>query len=1063
MQKRPVTGSDLFIVDNSDADWKGMRYLHDWCGLSKAIDIATGYFEIGALLGLDQEWQKVDTIRILMGDEVSRRTQAAFAEGLNKIKARLNHSLEEEKEKNDFLSGVSAIVDAIRSGKIQCRVYRKKKFHAKTYITHARQEVVGSFALVGSSNFTYPGLTENVELNVQIPGVPVSVLQEWYEHYWNEAEDVTPEVLHVIERHTREYSPFEVYAKALQEFFKGHEMTASEWELAGPDHGGSRMYPVLDQYQKEGYENLMKIVRQHNGAFLCDGVGLGKTYIGLMAIERLIVKERKRVVLIVPKVGREPVWERAIQRYLPHIGSRDYSNLAIFNHTDLQRGGEYLARFERIKEMADAVVIDEAHHFRNPGTRGEGGGIKSEGGRPSRYWHLYDLIESSRGIKQLFLLTATPINNRLIDFQHMVELFSRRQADYFKNSLGVHSLAGHFRKIEKDLEKATAERGTGSAQVETNLAEAEQVLAADILFKTLVVQRSRAYVRQSQIQQGGSPALFPTREDPKVAEYSVKKTYGRLLKMVEDAFAKEKPLFSLAMYYPLAYYHGPDATIDPFVENRQRQVVALIRTQFLKRFESSAYAFECSCNGLLVKLLTFATKHSQTDEEKKSLEKWLIRHKDLTKAVHERYLAALYGESEEEAEEDLITEEMLEAEEDLPRDLYDLPRILQETRDDLEALADFLEELVKFRPEHDDKLKALIKLIKTDSVIKKHKVLIFSEFSDTAHYLKDQLAVAGIDGLDQIDSSTKRDKAEVIRRFSPYYNESSSGELAKKNIPETRILISTDVLSEGLNLQDATRLINYDLHWNPVRLMQRIGRVDRRLNPEIEDRLLADHPDQRPLRGKVAYWNFLPPEELNKLLTLYSTVTDKTLRISKTFGIEGRKLLTPQDDYEALRDFNHAYEGTTKPVEAMHLEYQQLLKNSPGLADRLAQLPGRVFSGKAHPTPGTRAIFFCIALPAADYAAASQADTTDLPWTLDAGRTAWYLYDLATEEIHEDADQIAALIRCQPNTPRRCLMQQTTLGEIRAKIEKHVKNTYLKSVQAPVTVKPLLKAWMELN
>jgi phosphatidylserine/phosphatidylglycerophosphate/cardiolipin synthase-like enzyme len=233
------TGSDLFIVDNSDADWKGMRYLHDWCGLSKAIDIATGYFEIGALLGLDQEWQKVDAIRILMGDEVSRRTQAAFAEGLSNIKARLDHSLEEEKEKNDFLAGVPAIVDAIRSGKIQCRVYRKKKFHAKAYITHGRQEVVGSFALVGSSNFTYPGLTENVELNVQIPGVPVQVLQEWYEEHWKDAEDVTPEILRVIERHTREYTPFEVYAKALQEFFKGHEMTASEWELAGPAHGGS--------------------------------------------------------------------------------------------------------------------------------------------------------------------------------------------------------------------------------------------------------------------------------------------------------------------------------------------------------------------------------------------------------------------------------------------------------------------------------------------------------------------------------------------------------------------------------------------------------------------------------------------------------------------------------------------------------------------------------------------------------------------------------------------------------------------------------------------------------
>lgn len=177
-QRTSKSGSDLFIVDNSDADWKVCRYLHDWCQISKSIDIATGYFEIGSLLCLQDEWQKVDAIRILMGDEVSQRTRTAFAEGLARIRGRLDSSLEKEKEKNDFLAGVPAIVEAIRSGKILCRVYRKEKFHAKAYLTHARLEVVGSSALVGSSNFTYPGLTENIELNVQITGRPVGVLQE---------------------------------------------------------------------------------------------------------------------------------------------------------------------------------------------------------------------------------------------------------------------------------------------------------------------------------------------------------------------------------------------------------------------------------------------------------------------------------------------------------------------------------------------------------------------------------------------------------------------------------------------------------------------------------------------------------------------------------------------------------------------------------------------------------------------------------------------------------------------------------------------------------------------
>ena len=223
------TGSELFIVDNSDADWKVMRYLHDWCQISRAIDIATGYFEIGSLLGLKNEWQKVDQIRILMGDEVTLRTKAAFTEGLARVRDRLDDSLEAEKVKNDFLEGVPAIVEALRSGKIVCRVYRKLKFHAKAYITHARLEVVGSSALVGSSNFTFPGLTENIELNVQITGRPVNVLQEWYEEHWNEAEDVAADILRVIERHTREYTPFEVYAKALYELHRREEPTDQQW------------------------------------------------------------------------------------------------------------------------------------------------------------------------------------------------------------------------------------------------------------------------------------------------------------------------------------------------------------------------------------------------------------------------------------------------------------------------------------------------------------------------------------------------------------------------------------------------------------------------------------------------------------------------------------------------------------------------------------------------------------------------------------------------------------------------------------------------------------------
>ncbi|MDO9349899.1 MAG: helicase-related protein, partial [Deltaproteobacteria bacterium] len=331
----------------------------------------------------------------------------------------------------------------------------------------------------------------------------------------------------------------------------------------------------------------------------------------------------------------------------------------------------------------------------------------------------------------------------------------------------------------------------------------------------------------------------------------MRKTYGRLLEMVEAAFEKEKPLFSLAVYYPLAYYIGPDMEKQQraFVENRQREVVGLIRTQFLKRFESSARAFEFSCETLLIKLLAWVTKHSKTDSEKSRLERWKKRNTLIIEYVLEDQRELAGEDFDEENSEDIIDQEMLDDIEELSRDEYKVDEILAEAYSDLEQIVDFLKELKKFKPANDDKLKALTKLLKTDSVLKKHKVLIFTEYMATARYLKKQLEEAEFTDVDEVDSATKRKRGEIIRRFAPYYNRPAHGHPLDGIEKQTRLLISTDVLSEGLNLQDATCMVNYDLHWNPVRLMQRIGRVDRRLNPEIEDQIIADRPDEKKIRG----------------------------------------------------------------------------------------------------------------------------------------------------------------------------------------------------------------------
>ena len=484
------------------------------------------------------------------------------------------------------------------------------------------------------------------------------------------------------------------------------------------------------------------------------------------------------------------------------------------------------------------------------------------------------------------MLTATPINNRLSDFRHMAELFTRRDEAYFARTIGVNNLRAHFNNMEKALRKSV---GHDVVDVGEHISEAQEILQADEIVRNLVVQRSRAYARESQIRETGKAAAFPDRRAPQVAEYSIHKTYGHLLDMFEKAFQRKNPLFTLPMYYPLAWYKGSDESIDPLEEGRQSQVVGLIRTNFLKRFESSVAAFEMSCDRLLKKLLAFVEVHSESASEKKRLERWKGQHAEILGYAGQRQFE-LWGDGSDDAEdEDIVPQELLDAVKPLDRKEFDVSEMIAETLLDLDQIVLFLDEIRKFEPKNDDKLKKLIRLLKTKELTGQ-KVLIFTEFADTARYLKSQLDKAGIDGVAQVDSATKGNRADVIERFSPYYNEMSSAALAEKGSKEIRVLISTDVLSEGLNLQDASRMINYDIHWNPVRLMQRIGRVDRRMNPEVEKQLIADHPEVASSRGKVSFWNFLPPEELNAILTLYTKVTQKTLLISKTLGIEGKKL-----------------------------------------------------------------------------------------------------------------------------------------------------------------------------
>ncbi len=343
------------------------------------------------------------------------------------------------------------------------------------------------------------------------------------------------------------------------------------------------------------------------------------------------------------------------------------------------------------------------------------------------------------------------------------------------------------------------------------------------------------------------------------------------------------------------------------------------------------------------------------------------------------------------------------------------------------------------------------------------KVLLFTEFADTAYYLKSELTKNGIEQIERIDGkSSQKMRSDVIHRFSPYYNGSDSAAIAEDGEQEITVLIATDVLAEGLNLQDASRLINYDLHWNPVRLMQRIGRVDRRMNLAIEAKMIADHPGLKKDRGKVRFWNFLPPDELDELLRLYQRVNRKVVTISRTLGVEHGKLLTPEDEYEVIKEINKQFDGEQSETEKLRLEYNRLVKEHPEVAATLDDLPLKLFSGKKHQSPGARAVFFCFRIPRPDPDLVST-ESGELRWSDGAGYTAWICSDLEGGQMATDSASIADLVRSLPDTPRHCGIDRAALSALRKKVEKEITKTHLRALQAPAGVTPVLKCWMELN
>jgi superfamily II DNA or RNA helicase len=1006
------------IIDNRN-DNTALEALKKLLTESQSLDVASGFFEIGSLLSLDGLWQPLSQIRILMGDEMTRRTKQELVTALT---ARANDSVEDAKERDDSLLGLDAIRQALGNGKIQAKIYLQAKFHAKAYIFDTKIGQLSNYAIVGSSNFTKPGLTQNIELNLALTEpLYIEALKNWYKELWAQAEDVSEDVIKVLEPHLREYMPFEVWAKALFEYFEGKQKADTTWE-----ESDSIVWQGLSKYQRDGYRNALKIADKWNGALVCDGVGLGKTYIGMMILEYHLQKKHK-ILLIVPKSARKSVWEesriaKTVKGQYPVLLE---DNVRILNHTDLGRDGTISPeRWEYYTKYFDVVIIDEAHHFRHP-YRGRG----------------RKLMQLAKN-KKLYMLTATPINNSLDDIYHLINYFAQNKKDHFAE-LGENNLRKRFLDADRKLDEALAD----GVDIQ-GLAELEDFIHTDNILKAVLIQRSRAYVTEVE-KLDPNPPVFPKRETPQVFEYSLKRVYAGIYNDIRKAFEQgPNPRLNFKIYNPEQFrLEGKDEK----ALHREIQVIGLIRTLLLKRLESSWKAFEASIEDLLNKMYRFVQFYASDEAST-----WLSEHAYQWEIVK-------YHQAERSLEEDTEEDDVLEAPDmDFDPAIHDLNQLLPFVLSDMTQLVTLLSRVydhfydaaadpkiqLEMGASKDDKLDVLLDRLRLDENLSTKKVVIFTEFRDTARYLHKVLTqIHQFKDVEELDSTRNIDRERVIKRFAPYYN-CTPEELPEFLKEPIQILITTDVLSEGLNLQDSTQIINYDLHWNPVRLMQRIGRVDRRLNLEAEKAL--GRANEKPL--KIFVYNFIPPNELNDLLGLLKRLTGKVLRISKTLGIEA-PIGLPDEPSAVLRNFNEKYDGSKSVEEELQIELEKIARQYPELYERLPKLPGRVFSGKQADAT-MQGIFCAYRFPPREVVEGQENGN---------GELRWYFWDAEKDKIIEGVENIHKAIRAAHDTKRYITRSWDGRKDARKKIESYIRNSYLRAINADQSYRYKLVCWMEVS
>jgi len=986
-----------FVIDNESEEKRLSNVLNDILSehQGKSLDIASAYFNVFGYKFLKDGLDDLGSFRLLLGYEPNQSEDIGVKPDKDKLLKQMQGDLEDLPFGEDFLILVEDLIRLLRKDKVAVRLYEDGFLHAKSYLFYHDKPVSdGVFdrympyvGIVGSSNFTRGGLSSNKELNLvhkaklsdsdvdnaikisqrledpnkdEIFNDEVSVnklmssvgasaiddLSKWYQEHWTEAHEFKDDLIELLDTSKfgeYEYTPYQLYMKTLFTYLKD--------DLESSVESYKKSVVELTEFQEDAVKKARKILMKYSGVMIADSVGLGKTWIAKKLLEDYAYHMRQKV-LIVPPASLKPMWKDELNeagipaQYVTQekLGRKEF---------DPSEYGD-----------VDVVLIDESHNFRNSTSQ--------------RYENMERIISMNGGRgrggnrKVVILLTATPINNGLMDLYNQLRLITQNEKDYFSLA-GIGDLRKYFLRARRKAR------------------DGNSTIPLFNLLEEIVVRRSRTFIKKAYPEAtiGGNKITWPERELGTLTydlEDSYSNIYKDFIKRIEDL--KLAP-------YSLENYKRTDEEKDDMEIGREMALIGIFKTRFLKRFESSVNAFRISIRRSLEFLKTF--------------EDYLLDGKLLDSST----FRTMQRFAEQEREDDDATPKSLSKEFDTKDELkdilktlpeldiekYDLKSIHQDIQNDIDRLTYIWNEIKDITYEDDEKLQKLKVALKEE--FKGKKLLIFSYYKDTEQYLynyftetkegKKFIKEIGDPTISRLDSDfSPSDREHRIQHFSPKANDKPELSGSEEEID---IMFSTDVLSEGQNLQDCGYMLNYDLHWNPMRMVQRAGRIDR-IGSEYE---------------KLYVYNFFPEDKLEELLGIVNTLNTKIQSVNGT-GFHDASILGEEvnpKEFNTLRRIRDE-DGTVfeEEEEEIELASNEMLKRvlidmleSEG-RETIEELPDGIHSGRKY--EDAKGVFFYFTLEEND------GSVQDF----------WKYYDLQNSEIIDNRYIIANYISCNKDEPR---------------------------------------------